>query len=172
MPSTESVNRTTSHAQVRQHQCGGRFHDRHGRGRDARVMPSLYLKLGLPTALHVQRSLPSGDGRRGLDGHAEDDRHAVGYSAQYARRRRSWPCGALPSTSTNGSLCCEPRMPAAAESCAELDSLDAGNGEHHLGQLPFDRIEERLPQSYRHPIHDALHHPADAVAFILGSQYL
>ncbi len=41
------------------------------------------------------------------------------------------------------------------EARTELDALDRGDGEHHLGQFALDRVEERLAQSDRHTVDEA-----------------
>ena len=73
-------------------------------------------------------------------------------------------CGRGRPCSMKASLCSLPREQRAGEAAADLEALRRRQGQHGLGEVGLELVEDRLAQPGGHAAHDALDHAADGIA--------
>ena len=124
-------------------------------------MASLYYELFLTAGSQIDSGLGTGNAGGGLDGGTEDDRVAVGDASVDAA---GTVAGGVARDVGERVVVLRAAYAGGAEAVPELYAPDAGNGENHLGNGRFHRIEEGLAQTGGDPAADAFHHSADRIA--------
>jgi hypothetical protein len=140
---------------------GHGFDDGDGAGQDAGVVAAFALEFGV-FAGGGDGFLRGHDGGGGLEGDAEEDVFAVGNAALDAAGAVGGGAD-LAVLHAEGSLCSRP-VSSVPETGADLEALGGGDGEHGLGEVGFQLVEDRLAEAGRAVADDALDDAADRVA--------
>ena len=126
-------------------------------------MPAVDAQRRLLHGHEVDRRLLARDRRRRPQGHAHDERHAVGDAAVDAAGVVGRH-GDAPVLQADGVVCLTAAHFGKGEAAAELHALHAGNGIEHAGDAALHAAEEQPADAGGHARDDALKLAADGVA--------
>ena len=117
---------------------------------------------GVLLCLQINGLLFLRDRRRGLDRRAENQRHAVGDTAQDSAAVVGGRDD-LAVPIAEGVVCLRSAHGAEVKAGTELDALDRRHAEHRLGDHAFHAVKHRLADADGQPGDGAFDHAADAV---------
>lgn len=141
---------------------GHGFHDGNGAGEDAGIVATFALELGV-FAVGINGFLIAHDGGGGLEGDAEDDVFAVGYSALDSARAVG--AGAdFTVHHAEGVIVLAACEEGAGKTGADFKTLGGREGKHGFGEVCLEFIENGFTEAGWAIADDALDHSADGVS--------